>query len=171
MDDNVDNNDDKASLENIKNTVLYTRIADSVAECNIHLQRIDESIADLQMCLPMTEDIYQRLGKEQIRILDQLIYRYTKFQDKIGSSLIKNISVYLEGDSHKRTFIDMLNILEKHEIIESIQEWDKLRELRNMLTHEYDQDTSRQIEIINEVCRSLSFLKDTFAAIKNIVDL
>lgn len=155
----------------IKNTALYTRIADAIAECEIHLKRIEESIADLQNCLPMSEDIFERLGKDEIRIIDQLIYRYTKLQDKIGATLFKNISVYLEGDSRKRTFIDMLNILEKHEVIESVEKWDKLRELRNMLTHEYENDPSQQIEIINEVVLSLVFLKITFGNIKSIVGL
>ncbi len=156
--------------EDFKNTVLYARIADSIAECEIHLSHIDEAVHDLQSSLPMTEDMYEHLNKNDIRILDQLIYRYTKFQDKMGSSLIKNIAVYLEGDNRKRTFIDMLNILEKHEIIESVQEWDKLRELLNTLTHEYDKDTSRQIEIINEVVASLTDLKKVFITIKSIVN-
>ena len=117
--------------------VLELRIKDAIEECDKHLLRIHESFARISNKFPLDIDVYKNFSSEDVMAIDQFLYRYTKLQDKIGSSLIKNICIYLDGDNDLRTFIDNLHVLEKYDILTSVAEWEELREIRNSLTHEY----------------------------------
>lgn len=150
-----------------KNTLIEI-INNSIAECDIHTKRINSSLADIKHILPITIEIYEKLNSDDIKSIDQLIYRYTKLQDKIGSSLIKNMCIFLEGDDDRRTFIDCLNILEKHYILKDTNDWEKLRNIRNRLTHEYSLDIDRQVEMINDLSITLKELFKIFDNIKTL---
>ncbi|QFY90670.1 hypothetical protein D5125_15010 [Magnetovirga frankeli] len=61
--------------------------------------------------------------------------------------------------------LDMLNRLEKLHIIQDVETWDKLREIRNDITHEYPQD----IEVrIGNIRMALSGYEQLKAIISNI---
>jgi len=61
--------------------------------------------------------------------------------------------------------IDMLNLLEKLEIIEDSREWDLLREIRNSLAHEYPFDVDERIANIKIAINRYEILKKIY---KNI---
>ncbi len=145
--------------------ILFVRIGQVCEECARHISRINRALGYIEHCFPLTEAIYESLSEEDIDWFDQLIYRYTKLQDKIGESLIKNISIMLEGESqsYKRTFIDHLNILEAHSIIENASVWERLRSLRNELTHEYASEPNKQVAMLNELKCSVATLIDVFS--------
>ena len=144
-------------------TILINNI---IKECDIHIERIKSSLDDIKQIMPLTVEIYKKINKDEIKSIDQLIYRYTKLQDKIGSSLIKNICVFFEGDDDRRTFIDCLNILEKHYILENANDWEKFRNIRNRLTHEYETDINKQVQMINDLSITINKLLDIFGNIK-----
>lgn len=80
------------------------------------------------------------------RIVNSFLFNYLKIQDKIGGKLFKlALQQWRELDSDELTMLDILNRLEKLGIIESVEAWDKLREIRNALTHEYPEDTQLRI--------------------------
>ncbi len=147
---------------------LRAIINNSIEECDIHIKRINSSLADIKHILPITIETYENLNSDDIKSIDQLIYRYTKLQDKIGSSLIKNICIFLEGDDDRRTFIDCLNILEKHHILENTDDWEKLRNIRNRLTHEYSLDIDKQVQMLNDLTIILEELFEIFNNIKTL---
>ncbi|MEI6057034.1 MAG: hypothetical protein WCR55_13380 [Lentisphaerota bacterium] len=62
--------------------------------------------------------------------------------------------------------IDILHTLEKLGIIDSIDDWDKLRELRNVLAHEYPSDVDDRIENIALAVEGYEKLKNYFHKIK-----
>jgi uncharacterized protein YutE (UPF0331/DUF86 family) len=65
--------------------------------------------------------------------------------------------------------IDVLHILEKLDIITSIEEWDKLREIRNLIAHEYPNDINERIENIELALDGYKTLKTLFQSIRNYV--
>lgn len=148
--------------------ILFTRISDACLECARHIERIKRALRNIEHYFPLTEDIYNNFTENDIDWFDQLIYRYTKLQDKIGESLIKNICIMLEGESqsYKRTFIDYLNILEAHSIIENTLVWENLRQLRNELTHEYNNDSTKQVSMLNNLKSSVEVLIAIFDKIE-----
>ncbi|MHB1680598.1 MAG: hypothetical protein ACYCTB_08860 [bacterium] len=65
------------------------------------------------------------------------------------------------------SFIDVLDKLEKLEIIKDADEWNGIRELRNNLPHEYP---SNQDEIINDIKLALVSFEKIADAYKNIIN-
>ncbi|MEY4194142.1 MAG: hypothetical protein RLZZ226_510 [Pseudomonadota bacterium] len=63
------------------------------------------------------------------------------------------------------TMLDILNRLEKLRIIDAVETWDKLRELRTSITHEYPDDTDIRIANIRLALEAYLELK---AIIDNI---
>ncbi|NOR80574.1 MAG: hypothetical protein GQ529_07025 [Methyloprofundus sp.] len=79
------------------------------------------------------------------------MFRFAKLQDSIGERLFKAILLFLEEDIANKPFIDILNRLEKLEILNSVEEWRSLRDIRNTLTHTYDDDPEEMTLAINKV--------------------
>ncbi len=83
------------------------------------------------------------------RIVNSFLFNFSKLQDKIGAKLFKKALYELkEIDSYSMAMIDVLNRLEKLEIIDNSNAWDRLREIRNILAHEYPLDIDERVENI-----------------------
>jgi len=106
------------------------------------------------------------------RVVNSFLFNYIKIQDKLGASLFRKLLLSLrEIDNESLPMIDILNLLEKLEIIESVQEWDKLREIRNIIAHEYPSDIEERLENIALALRGYEHLKSLFANISQYARL
>jgi len=56
--------------------------------------------------------------------------------------------------------------LEKLGIIDSVESWDKLREIRNVLTREYPEDDERRLENIHLALHGYDALKSIVARLE-----
>ena len=70
-------------------------------------------------------------------MFDQLIYRFSKLQDSMGSRLFKQLLEALEEDIASLPFIDILYKLEKLLLLNDAKDWIMLRQTRNTVSHEY----------------------------------
>ena len=91
-----------------------------------------------------------------------LIYRFSKLQDEIGSSTFKFLLIGLGEDIEGKAFKDMLNRLESLKIIPSVDEWMRLREIRNMMAHEYPTFVQETIEKLNLFYNSIPALEEVY---------
>jgi uncharacterized protein with HEPN domain len=91
---------------------------------------------------------------EKVETIDSFIFRFSKMQDSMGEKLFPLTLEFLGEEVRSKPFIDILNRLEKLEILKSAEEWKKLRELRNFLTHTYPWETK---EIIENIVIALSY--------------
>lgn len=97
------------------------------------------------------------------RIVNSFLFNYIKIQDKTGTKLFKHVLYELkEIDDYSIPMIDVLNNLEKLNIIEKTDEWDRLREIRNNVTHEYPSDIDERIENIKLTLEGYSTLKKIY---------
>ncbi len=55
--------------------------------------------------------------------------------------------------------IDVLNLSERYNLGINKEKWFELRELRNLIVHEYESQTERMAEIINRIYNELSYMK------------
>jgi uncharacterized protein YutE (UPF0331/DUF86 family) len=55
-------------------------------------------------------------------------------------------------------FIDILNTLEKLSIIEGAEQWLSLREIRNLVTHEYSGNEQEMVDAFNELYQQAQVL-------------
>ena len=77
------------------------------------------------------------LTDSQIRTLDQLVFRFGKLQDAIDTRLFPALLQLLQEWQENEAFLDKLNRAEKLGLLDSVEQWQRLRELRNQITHEY----------------------------------
>jgi len=86
---------------------------------------------------------------QNVRIVNSFLFNFSKLQDKIGAKLFRKVLYEIkEIDSLNIPMIDILNLLERLEIIENQMEWDELREVRNSITHEYPFDIQERVDNI-----------------------
>jgi len=103
---------------------------------------------------------------QNTRVVNSFLFNFAKLQDKIGAKLFRTVLYELkEIDNQNLSMIDMLNLLEKLEIIEDSREWDLLREIRNSLAHEYPFDVDERIANIKIAINRYEILKKIY---KNI---
>ena len=106
------------------------------------------------------------------RIVNSFLFNHIKIQDKLGTSLFRKLLFALrEIDNENLSMIDILNLLEKLEIIGSVKQWDQLREIRNVIAHEYPSDFEERLENIALALRGFEQLKSLFANIKHYAQL
>ena len=83
------------------------------------------------------------------RIINSFLFNFIKIQDKIGAKLFKKVLYsQKEIDDESLPMKDVLNLLEKLKILDHSDNWERLREIRNALTHEYPFDIIERIENI-----------------------
>ena len=91
-------------------------------------------------------------------VLDQIVYRYSKLQDVLAK-LIRNY-LYLKGENVENlTMVDVLNVAEKFGIGISKEKWFELRELRNILVHEYEDEKEKIAQTLNRIYQELDYLE------------
>lgn len=131
--------------------VNLERLTTSLQKCRIHLQRLQYAVSQTEKFFPLESEIYKNLNDAQIGNIDQLIFRFTKLQDEMGTNTFRFVLVYLQEDILDKPFRDILNRLEQLKIIDSSDAWLALRELRNDLAHEYPMMLEETIEKLNHL--------------------
>jgi len=120
-------------------------------ECDKHLSRINSSSRELKTVMPLNKERYINLNDEEIKVLDQFLFRFSKLQDAMGQKLFKTMLNFLKEDIEGKPFIDILNMMEKLQLIDSANEWKELRDDRNELSHNYEDEPEEMSEIINKL--------------------
>ncbi len=117
-----------------------------IDEINQHIRRINSILPEIESWIPLNQEDFN--NTEKVKTIDSFIYRFIKMQDKMGEKLFPNILIILEEYKSNMPFIDVLNRLERLEILPSADEWLEFRNLRNALTHEYPGNEEEMIESI-----------------------
>ncbi len=149
-----------------KKELLIAKMNNAIKKCDKHILRIEEALVELDSLLPLNEDVYANFDSGKIRAIDQLLFRFSKLQDEIGSTIIKSICDLLENTKETTTFLDYLNIAEKYKILPSAYSWEVVRTIRNSITHDYEDDIEYQVKTINEVYRAYKDILEIFKNIK-----
>lgn len=143
------------------------------------MQILKEDFLILDLLFESCEIDYTELKKGNIdkfffneysnqRVVNSFLFNYIKIQDKIGAKVFKNLLYELkEISDYSIPMIDVLNIFEKMNIIESADDWDRLREIRNSITHDYPADIEERIENIILALEGYELLKKIFIRIKD----
>lgn len=116
-------------------------------ELDIHFKRVDAILPEVKSYLPFKNDDFDNI--EKIKTIDSFIYRFSKIQDKMGDKFFPAILRELQEYKNNMALIDILNRLEKLELLKNSNDWIDYRKLRNSLTHEYSNNTDEIIEAIN----------------------
>jgi len=121
-------------------------------ELEKHKERLSYSKEKIESWGELSEDTLK--NAEKVETIDSFIFRFSKMQDSMVEKLFPFTLEFLGEEVRNKPFIDILNQLEKLEILESAEEWKRLRELRNLLTHTYPWETE---ELIENIAIALSY--------------
>ena len=128
---------------------LRNKLVETLAICDLHHQRMMFAYENLKRYFPLTEVNFSKISQIELALFDQLIYRFSKLQDSMGSRLFKQLLEVLEEDITGLPFIDILNKMEKLYLLDDSKTWIALRQTRNTISHEYPFYQDVQIEELN----------------------
>ena len=138
-------------------------------EVNVHITRLEQSFSELKKAfiLPLTSTSFAEIIQSPMYLAfsDQIIYRFSKAQDTIGGKLFKAY-LLVQGESIDKPFLDILNGLEKSNIV-NVEKWFELREIRNEIAHDYENNDSHGKDVINLIYNNKNELVKIVEAIKN----
>jgi hypothetical protein len=146
---------------NLKGRELYReKVLGNLEESFNHLKRLNNGFMELQKSFnfPIDSENFTKIlnSNQLLAYSDQIIYRFSKLQDSIGAKLFKSLLLY-QGENVNRPFIDILNQLEKIEII-NVDDWFEIRDLRNEIAHDYNSNDDIAMEMLNSIFK----LKDDY---------
>ena len=127
------------------------KLKESLQICDIHYQRLSYALMKVKPLFPLTQGKYQNLTFDDLSYIDQLIFRFSKLQDSMGTRLFPAILENLGEDVSDKPFIDLLTRMEKLNLIDNHKQWLALREIRNEVTHEYPFFTPEIIDGLNSL--------------------
>jgi hypothetical protein len=148
-----------------KQEMIAYRLQPALVEYEQHLRRLHSAWGEAKDFSYWISDA-QELNDDQVRTLDQLLFRFGKLQDAIGSRLLPATLQLVEEWQEHEPFLDKLNRAEKLGMLPSARQWQMLRELRNQTAHEYPDQPERvkanlrrlleQVPILEAACRQLA---------------
>ena len=124
--------------------MIIKKILESI---DLNFARADEYSEQISQ-MDLSNDPFANI--ENIKTIDGFIYRFSKIQDMMGEKLFPVYLKAVEEYSPSMPLIDILNKLEKFEIMDSEADWKYFRKLRNVLTHEYPDNEDDLIQGIKE---------------------
>lgn len=141
------------------------QLIDIKSEIDRHIKQIEAILPDIQKWLPLQKQDLD--NTEIVKTIDSFIYRFTKIQDKMGEKLFPAVLKELQEYKPNMPLLDILNKLEKFELIDSVDIWIDLRKLRNHLTHDYPNHEAEIIETINLSITTYFKMKEMYLNLLN----
>lgn len=121
---------------NSEETVGY-KLHAALRECAMHQTRLHEAWLEAVDFPAMRRQGVGGLTPGEVRVLDQLVYRFGRLQDALGVRLLPALLQRVQEWRDHEPFLDKLNRAEKLGMLPSVEQWQRLRELRNQTAHEY----------------------------------
>ncbi len=119
--------------------------------CDIHAKRLKSHFEKVEKLVPITAAKLSKFSEAQINNFDLVIFKFSKLQDDIGSKVFPIFLKTIEEDVESKTFIDILNKLEKIRVIENAEFWKSLKKVRNAIAHEYPDNPEIMAINLNDV--------------------
>lgn len=117
--------------------IIEFKLQPALAECALHRQRLHQAWLEAREYDAFKQTSSPPLNDEEVRTLDQLVFRFGRLQDAIGTRLLPALLQLTQEWRDNEPFLDKLNRAEKLGMLPSAEQWQLLRELRNQTAHEY----------------------------------
>lgn len=102
--------------------------------------------------------VFNTLKPEQRAILDAYLKRFSSVQDFLGAKIF--VLLLEVAGIYSGKMSEVLSYIEKEEIIDSLDNWIELREVRNELEHDYPEE-------LQEALKDLKYCVDSFDKIES----
>lgn len=122
-----------------------------------HLQRmaiyLDWSHCQVKAFTPIQD--WSALTLEQHESLAAFRVRFSEFQEHLGKTMR---AIAIEEEEHPEPFGAVLAFMEKLDIIDNTEHWKLIRELRNAVNHEYEENSERLSEFFHQITMETAVL-------------
>lgn len=149
--------------------LVVLRLLDAWAQCEKHRHHLNHAMASLASLLPMTAGAIPKLDDEAIQDWDQFLLRFTKWQDAMGLRLFPAALGYLQEPYDDRPMLDKLHRLEQLGYLPSLEDWQRVRAIRNHFAHDYPEDDAIKAAYLNEAVAAVEKLNAIFERFRPIV--
>ncbi|MDQ6991929.1 MAG: hypothetical protein Q9M31_00505 [Mariprofundus sp.] len=136
-----------------KALIYKQKVNGNLQEAYKHLTRLSNALNELNQkySFPLDAESFKELldDIQYLAFSDQVIYRFSKLQDCMGAKLFKSLLLY-QGENINKPFLDILNQIERMNIID-VDAWFEIRDLRNEIAHDYEDNDCVAINILNTI--------------------
>ena len=135
--------------------VTQHQLTDAWRQCQRHFHHLQHALDSIADKLPLTGRRLASLDDDAIQALDQFVLRFGRLQDAMGTRLLPATLAVLQEPFEDRPMIDKLNRLEKLGFLESSNQWQQLRVIRNRFSHDYPDDPEKNAALLNLAIQSV----------------
>lgn len=139
--------------------LVQYKLQPALDECALHHLRLHQAWSEAIGFDFMRSAGVVALADHQVRTLDQLVFRFGRLQDAMGTRLMPALLRLMQEWADNEPFIDKLNRAEKLGILTSAEQWQLLRELRNQTAHEYPAQPELMLENLRHLVRHVPMLE------------
>jgi hypothetical protein len=125
------------------------KLHEMIKIADIHASKIKLAMNEIKDIFPVDEVKVETLNQESFLFIELLVARFSKLQDSIGEKIIDAFFEEQDERVDGLTMIDKLNKLERLRIIDNVEIWKEMRDVRNYLTHEYPEDPGKTAKYLN----------------------
>jgi len=141
--------------------IINFKLIPALKECELHQARMNSAwVEAVEFPSLQEEGAKTEFTESQIRTLDQLLFRFGKLQDAIGTRLLPAMLRLVQEWQDNEPFLDKLNRAEKLGMLSSVEQWLWLRELRNQTAHEYPDNPALMIENLRRLVSHTPMLEE-----------
>jgi hypothetical protein len=112
-------------------------------------QYLEHSYERCHEIFPVTN--WQAMSMEQHEMLAAFRVRFSEFQEHLGKTMR---AVAIEEEVNAERFGSVLAFMEKLGVLESVERWKIIREIRNAVNHEYEEDAGRLTQFFSEMFKA-----------------
>lgn len=110
---------------------------------------------------------WETLTPEQHESLAAFRIRFSEFQEHLGKIMR---AIAIEEEENTEPFGAVLAYMEKLGILDSVEHWRLIRELRNSVNYEYEEDESRLTEFFRQLADETPTLFEYYEHMRTFVD-
>jgi hypothetical protein len=144
-------------------------IVETVKTVQMHLARATATRREL-FCFLDALSAEDFINQERVKVIDAFLFRFIKIQDLMGNKLFREVLDRIGEYDDSMSMLDVLDRMEKLELIESADAWMDYRNLRNVLTHEYPDNKDVVIQGIKMAVQVFVTMERCFRDIVSYLD-
>ena len=125
----------------------------NINELNKHIKKLNQKFIYLKNFyeIPLKDEYIETIvNDEEDDSLDVIAYRFSKLQDTLGRTI--RLWLDLKGKNIiNLSMIDILNLAQKLGLNIDSNKWFELRNLRNSIAHEYEDNYEKIADTLNKI--------------------